>query len=504
LSTVPLPANPSLEKLRNQARQLQRSVRGTDPQALALVAEHHPDGWPGSPERFPLSAAQLVTARQHGFTSWPALKHHLDMLERYWWNPDQPAVEAGEEPADRLCRLACLWYQDDAPDRRAKARALLAQHPGLSGAHIWAAATVGDLRAVRDLLAADPGFASRRGGPFGWCPLFYLAYSRLDPDIPAGAVLGIARLLLDAGADPNEGYLWRGLPTPFTLLTGAFGYGELGPENQPAHPHSVALARLLLDAGADPNDGQSLYNRMFEPDNDHLELLLEYGLGNGNGGPWKARLADELASPGEMLRDQLDWALAHDQLARVQLLAEHGVDILTPDGDGHTPVEVAALCGNTAIVEYLLAHGAPAPDLGTTDGLLAAVMAGDRERALAYPTPVVDELRAQPWLIVWAAARGRAAAVQLFLDLGFDVNAFGRGDVPSKQQWQTALHTAAGEGHLDIVRLLLAAGADPDLHDKRFNATALGWAMYGGHDTVAQILAPITENADDSERPTPA
>jgi ankyrin repeat protein len=92
--------------------------------------------------------------------------------------------------------------------------------------------------------------------------------------------------------------------------------------------------------------------------------------------------------------------------------------------------------------------------------------------------------------------------VQLLLDLGFDVNAFGRGDVPSEQQWQTALHTAAGEGHLDVVRLLLAAGADPNLRDNRFNGTALGWATYGGHEAVARILAPITENADDSERHT--
>jgi ankyrin repeat protein len=350
---------------------------------------------------------------------------------------------------------------------------------------------------VRHLLAADRTLAVRRGGPFGWCPLFYLAYSRLDPDIPADPVLRIAELLLDAGADPNEGYLWRGLPTPFTLLTGAFGHGELGPENQPAHPHSVALARRLLDAGADPNDGQALYNRMFEPDDDHLELLLEYGLGTGDGGPWKARLGEELASPREMLRDQLDWAVAHDQLARVQLLVEHGIDITTADRHGHTPVEVAALCGNTAIVEYLVARGAPASDLDGVDGLLAALMAGDRGRALAFPAAVVASLRAQPWLIVWAAARGRPAAVQLLLELGFDVDAFGRGDVPGEQQWQTALHTAAGEGHLDIVRLLLAAGADPNLRDNRFNATALGWAVHGGHDAVAQILAPITD--DDAE-----
>ena len=110
--------------------------------------------------------------------------------------------------------------------------------------------------------------------------------------MPAERVLTAARQLLDAGADPNDGYLFDALPSPFTLLTGVFGHGELGPQRQPRHPHWQALGRLLLDAGADPNDAQTLYNRMFEPDNSHLELLFEYGLGTGDGGPWKTRIEE--------------------------------------------------------------------------------------------------------------------------------------------------------------------------------------------------------------------
>jgi hypothetical protein len=93
------------------------------------------------------------------------------------------------------------------------------------------------------------------------------------------------------------------------VLTGVFGEGELGPVRQPRHPHALALARLLLEAGADPNDGQALYNRMFEPDDDHLELLFEFGLG---------------ADPG--IRDQrfdstpLGWARYFGQEQLVALL----------------------------------------------------------------------------------------------------------------------------------------------------------------------------------------
>jgi len=432
-----------------------------------------------------------VVARRYGFASWPALKRHVDVVERYRWDPDAPPDER-EGDADRLCRLACLWYLEDGPGRWAQARALLAERPSLPEASVWAAAATNDLAATERLLAGDRSLATMRGGPFGWCPLFYLAYSRLDADVDATAALGIARLLLDADADPNEGYLWRGLPTPFTLLTGAFGHGELGPENQPAHPHAIALARMLLEAGADPNDGQALYNRMFEAQDDHLELLLEYGLGTGDGGPWKARLGDELASPSEMVQDLLGWAVSHDQLHRVKLLSECGADLSTRDEDGHTPAEVAALTGSFAIADYLLAHGAPALGLRGLDALVAAVMSGDRARVRASGGERIAELRRrQPWLIVWAAARGRVEAVRLLIELGWDVNVFGRGDVPSGMRWQTALHEAAGEGNIDLIELLLSAGADPNLRDKRFGGTALGWAEHGRQEAATRLLAPL-------------
>jgi hypothetical protein len=300
-------------------------------------------------------------------------------------------------------------------------------------------------------------------------------------------------VLLDAGADPNEGYLWHGLPTPFTLLTGAFGHGELGPELQPPHPHSIALARMLLEAGADPNDGQALYNRMFEADDDHLELLLEYGLGTGDGGPWKARLGDELATPSQMLEDQLGWAVSHDQADRVRLLVEHGASLTVRDEDGHSPAEVAALCGSAEIADYLIAHGAPPLRLRGPDALIAAFLSGDRARVGSFGEDQVAELRRErPWLIVWAAARGRLEGVRLLIELGWDVNAYGRGDVPSPMKWQTALHTAAGEGDIGLIELLLAAGADPGLRDHRFEGTALGWAKHGGHREAIRLLAPVT------------
>jgi hypothetical protein len=76
MPTMPLPERPSIEQLRKQAKNLLRAVRSGHPDALALVAEHHPDGHP-RPAAFTLDSAQLVLARRYGFASWPRLREHL-------------------------------------------------------------------------------------------------------------------------------------------------------------------------------------------------------------------------------------------------------------------------------------------------------------------------------------------------------------------------------------------------------------------------------------------
>jgi hypothetical protein len=94
-------------------------------------------------------------------------------------------------------------------------------------------------------------------------------------------------------------------------------------------------------------------------------------------------------------------------------------------------------------------------------------------------------------------------AARLLLDLGFDVNALGRGDAPRNGRWETALHVAAGDGNLDIARLLLAHGADPTIRDARFDSTPLGWARHFDHHELVDLLEPITppgpNGADDGQ-----
>ena len=305
-------------------------------------------------------------ARRYDFPSWVRLRRYVEVVERYSRfpnrmtagsaNPDNP--DDPGNPADEFLRLACLYYEDDEPGRWAQARLILLEHPEIARLSVCAVAAAADLPRLTAHLAADRRAAARPGGPFRCEPLFYLAYTRHDPAIGEAAVLGAARMLLQAGADPNAGYLWHGLPTPFTVLTGVFGEGELGPVRQPRHPHAQALARLLLEAGADPNDGQAPYNRMFEPGHDHLELLFEFGLGAGDGGPRQARMGGALDTPEKMVRGQLSWAVTHGMAERVRLLVEHGADIASPFEDELDPAQrfvAAALVADQAAVEELRA-----------------------------------------------------------------------------------------------------------------------------------------------------
>jgi ankyrin repeat protein len=356
--------------------------------------------------------------------------------------------------ADDFVRLACLTYDRDQPSRRGQARALLDAHPEIRAQSIFTAATVGDAALVRQMLAAEPGLVNRKGGPQDWEPLLYAAYSRVDTGDAKDSTLEVARLLLAHGANPNARF-WEDQTPAFTALTGAFGEGEAGPTNQPEHPHCRQLARALLEAGADPNDGQALYNRMFTGGVQHLELLFEFGLSKG-------------------LEEQLGWAAQHGHMERVRLLVAHGVDVHSADTRWKkAPYELAMLSGNAEIAEYLAAHGARRAELGDVDAFAAACMAADAAgaKALIAKDPVLPaglgHRRAQ--LLNDAASADRRDAVRLMVELGFDVNAVQR---------TTALHQAAWSGHVEMVKLLLALGADPTLRDLDHHATPLDWARY--------------------------
>ena len=477
MSTRSLPERPNFEQLRRQAKQLRHSVLAGDPQALDTAE------LAAAPGEFSLAQSQRALARSYGFASWARLKSHVEALVDRTWTHEPPAAE--ESVADTFLRRACLNYDRDAAADRVEAATLLERHPELAATSAATAAVTGDVQALAATLAGDRQAANAPAGPYGWTPLMYVAYSRhlLKPEV----ALEVATRLLDTGADPNDGRFFAGRPTPFTILTGVFGGGEA---DQPAHPQSVALARLLLVRGASPNDGQTLYNRQFRDEDDFLVVLLAAGLGRGDGGPWRRLLPDLLPAPAELAREPLEWAALHDQRARIRLLAEHGVDVVSPLDNGPTPVELALANGHGELVELLIGYGATRPTLSKTKAFIAAVLAEDRMGVEATPSAIVTRAKQnRPALIVWAAGQERLVAVELLAAVGFDVNALGRSDVPREEPWQTGLHAAVERGNADLIRLLLGLGADPNLRDARFDGTPADWAEHFNRPDLAQLLA---------------
>jgi hypothetical protein len=482
-----LPGNANLEQFKNGAKSFARAVRSGDAGAVEVVREFHPrlaDAELGSPalEAFTHADALLVVARSFGFESWPKLKAFVDSTRELARSPHH-APPAGN-PHDEFLRLACLNYGDDEPERVEEARRMLVSSPELGRATIHTAAAAGDVDATRAMLANDPSLARALGGPFEWEPLLYLAYSRVGDAMPERSVLETARVLLDHAADPNAGYLWEGLCPPFTALTGALGGGEDMRSNR---SHGLALARLLLERGADPNDGQGLYNQAGDPSGEWLELLLEFGLGAGEGrGPWYRRFGDRLESPRQLLEKLMTAAAGLGFTSRVQRLLDLGVD---PDGtgtqhpvyEGRTPIQEAAYNGNPMVVEMLRSAGASALD--DVDLFLAACGGGDRDRAemmrAADPTLVQRAIARRPGQMIAAAEHGSLGAVELLIELGFDVNALER---------TSPLHEAAMRGNLDVINLLLDHGADAELRDTGHDATPAGWAEHFGRREARDLL----------------
>ena len=300
-----------------------------------------------------LVTAQQTVAENFGFLTWPQLDSYIN-------KPD--AFE----------NLVCLNYDwRDHPRRREQAHQMLQDQPDLASQNIHTASAAGNVKLVEQFLDDDPDLLNQRGGISDWEPLMYACYAR--PIGPTHSTSDVIELLIERGANPNAFYRWGGI-YHFSALTGLFGGGEQGPLNQPEHPVFLELSKLLLDAGANPNDGQALYNRMFGSDDVALQMLIDYGLNKDHHCNWYATVDNQLVpNPEKTLDYQLQWAVKNNLPNRVELLLAHGADATQRlPGDGLLTT-IARRKGFNDIANALERHGGEPYELETIRAVLSAL-----------------------------------------------------------------------------------------------------------------------------------
>ena len=220
----------------------------------------------------------------------------------------------------------------------------------------------------------------------------------------------------------------------------------------------------------------------------------------------------------------LEWAVHLDEPVIVDLLLESGADVRVANRYGMTPLALAAVNGNAGVIERLLDAGAGAND-AIVDGETALMTASRSDRVEAVKVLLTrgadvharESLHGQTALH-WAAARGNVAVVSTLLEAGADVNTTtptvdredlndtahfleSRG-VGGQTGWQEQLPPpsafrpllfAVRQGHQDVVRVLLDAGAD--VNDVLSDGTsALVLAVMNAHLELAAYL--LDQGAD--------
>jgi ankyrin repeat protein len=166
------------------------------------------------------------------------------------------------------------------------------------------------------------------------------------------------------------------------------------------------------------------------------------------------------------------------QEALVETLVDFGAAV-EPRGSAKwgSPLMTALAFGYSRTAETLVRRGARVDHVAAAAGLgrvsdvlrlLAGADAESRQRALAL-----------------AAQHGHVEVVRLLLDAGEDPNRY---NPEGNHAHSTPLHQAALAGHGEVVRLLVERGARLDLKDTIYRGTPLDWAVHGGQTAVAEYV----------------
>ncbi|MFN2254630.1 MAG: ankyrin repeat domain-containing protein [Candidatus Promineifilaceae bacterium] len=250
------------------------------------------------------------------------------------------------------------------------------------------------------------------------------------------------------------------------------------------------VVQSLLSAGANPN--------IFENDGD--PLLKTAVARSGQQGIGIVRLLVESGADPN-LQDRRGNTALH-QAARignmeaVTLLIEHGADVNLPNNGGVTALDIAVDEETVAMLRDAGATTDSANDTAALEKeLIANIQAGNAAAVEELLNGGVDPDFVDQWgnnaPLPLAAKEGRLEIVQLLVEAGADVNNStmnGRTPFGSALTAAPALLYAAAWDHLDIVEFLLANGADPNAVEEGDGGTPLQIAAWFNYPEIVTIL----------------
>lgn len=483
----------NLEQQKKQARELLRALRAGDGAAMERLRSQQ-GRWKDRAEadvrrEVALMDAQFVVAREQGFSSWSKLKAYADpamelehsklyVLDPKWlheraiglvrtrasagpaaleqirsWHPrfegksDEEILQAGFEMEDALLVYAREHGFEDWGALQERVRVLGGVSDAGEGEPFLAAFRAmerGELERFRELLRRHRTLGRQRGTNGN--TLLNLAVS-LAPKV--GAEFAWTDELRGSVNEAND----RGWT----------------PLHQAAYANQVELLKALLEWGADAeleahgSGGTPLVVALFWGHREAAEILSRVSVA-----PENLRVAAGLGRLDLVERcfDALGELVAEASAARGFYRPHSGFPDWVASGGRQEVLDEAlvwaAKTGSVAVFERLIAAGASLD---------------------------ADPYRGTP--LIWAAVCNRVEAARRLVALGARVNFQATFGGLTHGQGVTALHMAAQNGHLEMVKALVEMGADVAIREYLYGSDAIGAAKFFGQMEVWAYLKEV-------------